>query len=450
MKIDITKARQDYTDSLADWELVRDTLRGETHIKSEGVKYLPKTSGQAFAEVDDPTNGAKLYSAYKLRAEFYDSTQTAYRAMVAMAHGSAPEITLPKAMEFMLNEATKDGMPLEELAKRMTREQLTTGRAPLMVDSSEDDNENPYILIYQAEALTNWRSGRRYVLKLSREIEDESGEVKSQTYYVEMAAEEAGGYSKTIWEQNNDGDYIAGESELIEGLKGVPIIIAGSVDITDDIDEVPLLPMGKACIASYQMSADYRQALFMCSQPTGYSIGSDEKEKPKSVGAGAWINIQNPSAKIGYLEVTGAGIGAMNVALNDKKKEADTYGVKLTGAGAGEAAETLKVRMMSQQATLKSVVKSGGEAIEKCLKIMAEWMNLNPDEVSYTPNMDFADVSLDHQTLAVLNATVMANNAPKQVVFEYMRKVGLTELDDDSLFALLEDPESDSDRNFEV
>lgn len=444
MKKDITAQRQEYSDSLPDWLLVRDTLRGETHIKSEGTKYLPKTSGQIYAEQDDPLNGPKQYAAYKQRAEFYDSTQSAYRAMVAMAHASEPEIELPAAMEFIKDRATKDGMPLEELAKRITREQLTSGRCPLVVDSDDEDTNDPYILHYMAEALPNWMGRRRYVFKLAREVEGEKGEVGHQTYYIEMIAAE-GGYIQVQWEQQKDEEFVPVNEVFIEGFSQIPVVVAGSVDITDEIDETPLLPMAKACIASYQMSADYRHALFMCGQPTGYSIGTQESERPKATGSAAWINIENPQAKLGYLEFSGSGVSAMRQAIKDKKDEADTYGVKLTGAGAGEAAETLKVRMMSQQATLKSVVKAGGEAIEKCLKMMAEWMGLNPDEVSYTPNMDFADVNLDHQTLSVISGAIAANNLPLEILFEYVRKVGLTEMDDDQIHALLLEDREDPD-----
>lgn len=453
---DITIERSDYTDVKPDYVLVRDTLRGESHMKSKTTTYVPKTSGQLQQEIENPVTGKAIYAAYLARAEFYDAVASAYRSMIAMAHSSQPEIDLPAGMKYLINEATDDGMPLEEFAKRVTREQLTTGRCPILTDAPTEGN--PYLLNYRGEELINWLPERRYVFKLAKSVESETGEITAETYYVELLlslteggdGETAGGepiYTQTVWEAADKGAFVPASITVIPEMNKIPIVIAGSVDTTDEIDEIPLLPMSKAAVAAFQMSADYRHALFLCGQPTPYGTGVETEEKPTMLGSGTFLQARNPQAKFDYMEVTGAGLSAMEKAISSKKTEADMYGVRVIGAGAGEAAETLKVRLMAQQASLKSAVKSGGEAIEKALKNIAVWMGLDPDSVSYTPNLEFANVELDTNVVNVFNAAINAGNLPKEMLWEYMRAAGLTEDDDEAIQGKIEGAFEDDDED---
>lgn len=443
MQIDITKRRQEYRDRQLDWELTRDTLRGENHIKSKGVKYLPKTSGHVRAEAKDPVNGTKPYENFKARAEFYDATQHAYRAMVALAHDAKPEISLPSGMNYLLESATIDNLPLDELAKRVTREQLITGRCITLADAPVDGGD-PYLLTYRAESLINWMGGRRYVLELTRDIAKDNGAIENQKYYREFLLLR-GVYVSRLWEPDGNGKYNITATTPIEGLNGIPLVIAGSVDITDDVDEVPMLPMAKCCIASYQMSADYRHTLYMCGQPTPYATGCDKTERPTEIGSSVFISIPSPDAKLGYLEVSGASLAEQANAIDRKKAEADMYGVRLANAGAGEAAEAMKVRLISQQATLKSIVQAGGQAIEAQLKNIAVWRGLNPDDVIYRPHLEFSDVSLDNQTITSLVSGINTGLLPPEMLWEYCRKSGLTEYTDQQIAALISDRSSIDD-----
>lgn len=443
--IDITQERAELTDAKPDYTLVRDTLRGETHIKSKTTTYLLKTSGQAAAEREDPVAGKLLYDSYIYRAEFYDAMSSAYRAMIAMAHDSQPEIELPSGMNYLIEGgATDDGVSLEEFSKRVTREILTTGRCPILVDAPPEGGD-PYLLCYRGEELINWMTDKRYVFELTKSIQSESGEITQEAYYLELLFttqgddENPAGYRQVVWTKEDTGQMIPSEPVYIPEMERIPLIVSGSVDITDDIDEIPLLPMAKATIAAYQMSADYRHAMFLAGQPTPYGTGVEAEEKPSLLGSASMLTARNPQARFGYMEVGGSGFAAMEKAISSKKAEADMYGIRVTGGGSGEAAETLKIRLMSQQATLKSAVKSAGEAIERALKFIAEWKGLNPDEVSYTPNMDFASVEVDTNVINAFNAAINAENLPKEMLWEYMRASGITEDDNDTIAAMISD-----------
>jgi hypothetical protein len=445
MAIDITKEREDYSDSLPDWVLVRDTLRGETHIKKKGEVYLTKSSGQIYAELEDPVNGPKIYESYKHKAEFYDAVSSAHRSMVSTAHEAEPEITLPPVMEYILTKATKDGRPLEEFAKRVTREILTSGRCPTLVDaSSESDGGDPYLINFRAETMPSWLPKDRYVLKLNKSEVNGKGEVDSIIYYKELLMLD-GEYHQRLWNIDREGKYVVTEDIVITELDFIPMVVAGSVDITDDIDEVPLLPMAKATIACYQMSADHRHTLYMCSQPTPYGSGVDDNEKPKAIGSSTFIALANPQSRLGYLEISGAGISAQADAIKVKKEEADMSGLKVQGAGAGESTESIKMRQMAKHATLKSAVKAGGEAIEAQLKNIAIWWGADPDAVSYSPNMDFADVQMDNATFTALGTMVNLNKIPVEFLWEYCRASGITKLDNDTIAGMIEGSDNDLD-----
>lgn len=72
-------------------------------------------------------------------------------------------------MQPLWEKATKDGLPLEALHRRITAELLTTGRYALLADAATEGSDLPWLAGYTAEALINWADDR------SMFVLDESG-----------------------------------------------------------------------------------------------------------------------------------------------------------------------------------------------------------------------------------------------------------------------------------
>jgi hypothetical protein len=164
------------------------------------------------------------------------------------------------------------------------------------------------------------------------------------------------------------------------------------------------------------------------------------EEKPSAIGADTvWHLPEGASAD--YLEVSGVGLNLMREAIQDEQARGEAHGSKILQTGAGqEAAETVKLRMLSQYATLQSVVTSAGEAIEQSLRSIAAWLNLNPDEVSYTPNTEFLK-TMELGSMATILQGVNTGVIPKELFYEAVRQAGFTEYTDEELSDMLENEE---------
>jgi hypothetical protein len=141
------------------------------------------------------------------------------------------------------------------------------------------------------------------------------------------------------------------------------------------------------------------------------------------------------------MEVSGNGIALNKQAIDDELLRAEHHGSKLLQQGDQvQSAEALKLRMLSQYATLQSVVMSGGEAIEQALRSIAVWLKLNPDDVIYQPNTDFVN-TVEINQMSVINQAVMSGTLPREILYEAARKAGYTKKTDEELNDLIEESE---------
>src|SRR5262249_21114918 len=144
----------DYVDKLPEWLQMRHAVLGEVAVKNEGKTYLPMPEGFSFR--DD--GGTKLYDDYKFRASFPEIVAPCVRGMNGIIHRTEIQIELPDALMGMWEKATKDGMTLEAVARRISKELLTTGRFAILTDMPENPGPSdiPFLALYDAEALINW------------------------------------------------------------------------------------------------------------------------------------------------------------------------------------------------------------------------------------------------------------------------------------------------------
>ena len=433
---DITTTHPEYTNQVTNWQIVRDTMKGQTHIKSKGETYLPMTSGQSALSA---TLGAERYNNYKMRARFFDIVDPAVRGLVGIAHEKPAVVEVPPRMAYIVEEATASGDTLDDLARKVTSEALQTGRVPLLVDA-EITGSDPYISLYTAEAMINWKQDELgyYLAVLSENsdvAENEFSHEYAKQYRVLRHTMEAG-YTVEVYLETQGGLEL--QDEFTIGIDHLPLAVAGAVTTNSNTcEEGPVLPIAHSAVSAYMLSADYRQSLYMSGQPTPWTKGLGE-EKPTNIGADTvWHLPENGDC--GYMEISGGSTDLMKQAIDDELQRAEQHGSKLLQQGGNiESADALRLRMLSQYATLQSVVTSCGEAIEQSLKSIASWLNLNPDQVSYKPNMEFVR-TVELGQLSAISQAVSAGNLPRNLLYEAARQAGFTELPDDALDQLLDE-----------
>lgn len=444
-----------FSEMLEDWQMMRDTHKGDRAVKAKGQIYLPATSGQEADGMTSPEQpGYKAYEAYKKRALFPDFVDEAVDVMLGMMHIKPPVIELPSSMEPLRDSATNKGEGLEQLLRRINEAQLVSGRLGLLAEIPDNQPVGtlPYLAMYLGEHIINWDAGTRAeggreVLNLVvlDETEFERGSdftwEKKEKYRVlvlgDPAENEQGGvYSVGVVaaKGNFSDDILLTPQVGGRTMDRIPFTFINSKDIIPDPDDPPLAGLARLALAVYRGEADYRQTLFMQGQDTLVVIGGvagDEDEDATRVGANARLDLPiGGDAK--YIGVESEGLTEMRSALeNDRNTARHKAGQLIDSRSAQrESGDALRIRSGSQTATLNEIALSGAFGLEQALKDIATWVGANPDQVSVTPNLDFIPNEFQGKTLVeIMSAKTMGAPISARSVHAWLQKQDLTELE---------------------
>lgn len=437
----ITSQHVEYTECTSSWTLMRDVLKGPPAIKKKRTDYLPCPSGMIQYTVD--VSGVKritagpAYEAYLKRARFPDITSPTLRGLLGCFDRKPHQFEVPSRLNYILESATADGISLDALVSRIMREVLTTGRCPILVDVPMSSG-NPYIVQYYAEDLINWRTlvmqGRELLSMAtlcgiqSRASSDDIYQSDTVTIYRGLVIDD-GKYVQQIYELEN-GDLRLIDEIIPQQMGGstldyIPLTIIGSIDTNPDIDIIPLYGIAEIAVSIYQQYADYRQALYMTSQPTAVVTGISHDQTPDMIGASSVWTLEPADAKAYFLEFSGNGVSAQRVAIQDELAEASSIGAQMLEASkrSAESGEALRLRQGAVTATLSSAVTAVEAGITTALKQAAEWIGADPDQVRVTLNRDFLEEDMDPQKLQALVASWQAQAISQEVLFQNLRKM---------------------------
>lgn len=449
-----------WTKQSSRWSLMQVSYEGEDCVKEAEQTYLPATSGMIQDGLKSGEGGKKRYDAYLQRAVYPDLISDAVEAMIGVMHRKPPVIEVPKAMEPMLEALSNEGETADLFLRRINEGQLTTGRLGLLLDMPEGqtlDAPRLYVAMYGAHAVANWDKGRRDadgVYQTQMVVLDETEQVRGENFtwdevekYRVLSVHQSvnpddpevkgpEGYHVGVFAEDGNGLTFVKSDMLAPKIRGqmlpkIPFVFVNSKDNLPDTDKPPLLGLANICMTIYRGEADYRHALFMQGQDTLVRVGFiDDDEEDARTGAGAVIDVPvGGDAK--YIGVSSLGLPEMRMAIeNDKKTGAQKAGQLLdTTSRSKESGDALKVRIAAQTATLVHIALSGAAGLERILRLGAEWMGLNPEEVSVVPNLDFADDELvGKEIVDWLTAKSLGGPVSQKTIHSLMRRHEITDM----------------------
>lgn len=442
-----------YSAFVKDWQLMTDAYSGERAIRDAGIEYLPATPGQYLDGMQANQTGYMNYLGYKARAVFPDFVKLAVEALIGVMHQKPPTIELPSQMEPLREQATVKGESLEMLLRRINEAQLVAGRVGLLADVVDGSPVGvlPYVALYGAMDIINWDDGAREEIVLQNlnlvvlnETESERGSgldwVTQKKYRVLILGDaetneptDEGVYRVALYDEKTGTNFSEGEfiEPSIAGntLNKIPFVIINSKDIVPDTAAPPLLGLANLALTVYRGEADYRQSLFMQGQDTMVIMGGN-KDDDLRAGAGAAIYVQlGGDAK--YIGVSSQGLPEMRMALeNDRKEAAETSGRLVdTQGGEKESGQALRIRISAKTASLNQIALAGAEGLQTILRIEAEWLGINPEEVVVQANTDFADDTLEGRTLVeYMQAKVLGAPLSNESIHLKLQEKDLTSL----------------------
>ena len=432
------------------WEKTRDAVKGSVAVKEKRHIYLPVPD----AESNDERVGTESmrYRQYLKRALFTNFTGRTKNALVGAAFRKMPMLELPTGIEYLVDDATGDGLGLVQMAKDELSNLLETGRSFLLVDypqtedglSAEDVailDLRASIIPYAAEQVINWRTeavrGRKLLTLcvIAEEYKNGGDEFSHDTdtqYRVLRLRED--GYTQQLY---RDGAPYTDEfyPKRADGSTWdvIPGIFVGSKNNDATIDDAPLSDIADVNIAHYRNSADYEESCFLTGQPTLFITHSLSMEQ--------WFEYNPEGIKLGSRagHVLGESGGATLVqadpnnlvleAMKAKENAMIAIGARIvTDRGGNETAEGARIRFASENSVLGDIVHNLSQAIEQCLVWAGEFMGVG-EEAEFEINREFYDKTVDPQLLMSMVTLLDRQIISDQDIFSRLKAGGIIEAD---------------------
>lgn len=426
----------DYKRWMPDWATVRDCAEGSRRIKFKGVEYLPKLSGQS---EDD-------YNAYRERALFFPITGKTVSSMVGLATARPAMIKHPPEMDSFFKESIRP-YQFVELQSKALCEVMLMGRFGMLIDAPIEGASQPYISTYIAENILNWgetNNGSLNWLLLRESVLIQIDEFEYTEFpRFRICRIEDGAY--TVEVRDEDFNIITKTTPLFGGksLDFIPFVCIGSTGVHMDVDRPPMLDIATINISHYRSSADLEWGRHFTGLPTPVVSGVDTSTKLKIGGTSAWI-LPSVEAKAMYLEFTGQGLQSLEKALQEKIGLMASMSARLVDSSVkgSEAAETVRLRYMSETASLLQIITSTESAFNLIYKWITAMMGGNPNNTVIEFFRDVLSGRIPAGELKELFGSYLNGIISKEMLVYNLRRGDMLDpnIDDDTVVKQIGDP----------
>lgn len=428
---------EEYDEHYDQWERCEHAAEGQDEIHEYGVKYLPRLSGQTDQE----------YKSYKQRALFYNATQRTIDGLTGLLFIKPPVTEYPAALESITADITMSGVNLHQFAEMVAEEVVTLGRCGVLVDhppmtealtvaQAQSLGMRPYMRLYDAECIINWRTDRiagvetltLVVLEEEYKVFKDEFEYKCEEQYRVLDLLE-GFYRQRVFRKDDKGNFYVAETILPQSngqyLSRIPFEFFGIRDNTPCVDKPPLLDLVDVNLSHYRTTADYEHGLHFTGLPTPVVTGfySDDQSASLRIGSGtAWL-LPDPSAKAFYLEFTGQGLSELREALRAKEAMMATLGARILAPErkVSETAQAAAIHQAGENSVLASIAQSISIGLTHCLQWVAEWSGVD-GKIEVAVNREYLPNTLTYQDVQALVQSWQAGAISHEVLFSQLVK----------------------------
>lgn len=447
---------------LVQWADTRNCIDGALAMLENSTDYIPKLGGQTPDE----------YRAYVARAPFFEATQRTQQGLTGLVFDKPAEISLPAAVEFLADDCDLAGTDLEAFARKLVGDALATSWGVIVVAHNGDPanpgtrarpSGRPYLQYYPAESILDWRFGTitgptgvtrgLTSLRLHEIVHEQAGEFGSEAVeQIRVLDLEAGfdfrerifrkvevgtgGNKRTEWA-------VVAEARPLKNGARLNYVPAALVDVGGKGEPItaPLAAIAGLNVSHWRTTADIEHAAHFCGLPTPYITGVSapsvragdvrdaidgtitgfenlRRRDPIATGPSVTLGspkailLENPAAKVGYLEFAGSGITPLRELRTDKEGAMAVLGARIIAPEkrAAESGEALTIRRASENAPLVGVALAVSEALTLACIYAADWQGVENavDATSVRLNTVFVDETLDGNTLSSLVAAWQA------------------------------------------
>lgn len=437
----------DYDRRKAEWKQNRDAVEGEAKIKAGKETYLPKPN-----PTDTSTENKARYDNYLQRAVFTNAAGRTSEGLVGIAFGDWPSYTLPKAMEYVLDNADGAGVGLMGQAQMAVGEILITGRGGILADypkveatASVADLESGKIAArtvwYSAEDIHDWSTTREgsliklsYVKLAEKRVERSADgfELICRDVY-RLLRLEAGQYTVETLVKGDSGQWTSEGKSVILDAKGqpfdlIPFAFIGATNNDVRPDKAPLTDLVNVNLALYRNSADYEESVFMLGQPQVTMTGLDEEWRKYLEESGIYFGSRRvltgpQGAAIGILQVQPNTLAGE--AMKEKKADLVALGARLLEPGSAiKTAEQSKSEKRAAYSVLSLVCDNVSAAIKQALTWAARFMGAS-GEVDFAIDTEFDGLTFNAEIVKTIMGGVQSGLIPRSDAWNVLRKLNI-------------------------
>lgn len=421
--------RQEISDKLKQWRVIRDCLAGEMTIKDKGETYLPYPSTTP-RECKKGGVDTK-YEAYKKRAVFLNVTRRTLYELLAQVFIKEPvvEVADSKLGKFITENATGNGVNLVQCAKQSLNYALAYAYGGVFVDFPETNGSiskqefetgryRPTITPYSPFDIKNFRvedigAEEKLTLVVLGEnyfdVDDDGFEIK-QKEQLRVLRLVDGIYTQTIYRNDVDKNselYYQNFKEVkkitptdADGntLDYIPFYFVGMENNNPYPDNPIMYDLASLNVAHYRNSADYEHTMFIAGQATLFVSGlegnkskpvgqSDNDEPTIRLGSDHAISLKN-GGTCGLIQAKADS--GLAEAMAKKEKQMSAFGAKfLDDDNVAKTAYQVKVENPSQGSILANCADNVSDAYTKALKTAHRICGLDDSKVTFELNTDF-------------------------------------------------------------
>lgn len=497
------------------WVRQRDVMAGEDMVKSKGIIYLPALethnetgyvqmpltrpgSGDGPGAVPTTVNqrassGADSYDSYLGRATFLNASKRTAEGLHGAIFSKDPKITYPNAAE--LEDCGIRAESFDEVLGSVAEDLIKIGRVGVLVDSmaSDDEDSDPYMALYQAEDIVDWKEQRRkgrmvktYVRLREARMERREPHLPYEEVIryrelvfgplpdiVAMQEDGIGGhgrisvegahidtgvasatdsvYYQMIWRVEEAMTGAEGEEastdrrEVLESMvvpqgtggttfDAIPFVIFNPTSRTMKPESPATEDLVIHNLSHYKNSADLEHGLHLTAIPQAWLSGFDFPQGTVlNVGGAAWWT-PTPGGTAGYLEFEGAGLGAIESRMETKRREMAMLGARMLEEQPRQGAEaerTLRLRRESDRTSLADIAKNISRGMTEVLEFWALWHGRKGADVACMLNEDYGTEGIDPQIMQNLLLSVQDGVMSWATFFWNLKRGGLIPQDVD-------------------
>ena len=449
--------------------LCRSLMGGTRAMRTAGEKYLPKEEGEEQTAYDSRLNRSFLYNGFK----------RAVKVLVGITFSKEIAVEeIDDSMEEWSENVDALGRNLNTFSQNLLRDMLSEGVTFVFVDfpqmpegaTQRDAAElqaRPYFTHVPSESVIYWRfenRGSHVVLaevRILEVVEIPEGEFHhKEVQQIRRLMQQGAIVTWEIWQKDkktNEWMPIpeeAGGTGIMD-IDEIPLVAFYAEQTGNFEADPPLIDLGYTNQEHWQSASDQRNILHIARVPFlfGAGLGEDDADDSGQVVLSAqrmWT-AENPSAKVVWVEHTGASIEAGREDLKDKEDQMGALGLRmLLAQRPGEKTATENaIDKAEQDSELRTIADNLCRSLERCYELAGKWEDT---EVEADVHLDasFEMVMASASDIPQLIALAQFIGADAEFVLEEAKRWGFlsTNLDIEALLPRLQEVEDTPEEAF--